>query len=216
MNLMPTILTSSRPSPTLSRTIASMKRAGWEFPHVFDGTPLDGKTCAKGCTAGNIGLMEIARWIRDGADGLLVVEDDVVFCRGAREYLDQSPWPEDPTKIAVVSPYCNEAYSKQPATNGRWHLENRGLYLAGSQAWIYPFCNLPGIIEYLKQSEWGVDRAVGEYAALHGLSVWYHTPSLADHIGRGGNSAVGYNDDCGEIYRTCDFPGEDFDARSLL
>jgi hypothetical protein len=216
MNILPVVLTSPRPQSTLLRTLGSLKRAGWPLVRVFDGTPAQGNTCPIGCTVGNVALMESV--ISEGlcCDALLIVEDDVVFCRGVREYLESMTWPSDPEKIVLCSPYCNEAYSghdKPYGANGRWHREIRGLYLAGSQAWMYPLRILPRVIEAIKTSEFGVDRAVGAFAG-NNLEVWYHTPSLAQHIGVGGNSAVGYVD-CGTIYHSSTFVGENFDARTL-
>ncbi len=218
MTIYPAILTAPRPQSTLLQTIGAMKRAGWPLVRVFDGTPPVGPTNPKGCTGGNIRLMEAVLDERPDAEALMIVEDDVLFSTGVREYLERTAWPAPPERIALISPYCPIAYSnhnKPYGVNGRWHREIRGLYLAGSQCWIYPMQQLPGIIEAIKKSEYGVDRAVGTYAEQAGLEVWYHTPSLCQHIGLGGNSAVGYVD-CGEIYRSDTWPGEFFDARDFL
>lgn len=217
MKILPVVLTSPRPQSTLLRTLGSLKRAGWPLIRVFDGTPDDGPTCPLGCTGGNIRLMEAVLAENQAEDALLVIEDDVVACRYVREYLEGMTWPADPNTICLCSPYCPIAYSDdaQPLESGRWKREPRGLYLAGSQAWMYPMRHLPRIVAAIRQSEFGVDRAVGTFAEEAGLDVWYHVPSLFQHVGLDGNSAVGYVD-CGTIYRSDTFPGEDFDARTLL
>lgn len=226
MTILPIVLTCPRPQPTLLRTLGSLKRAGWPLVRVFDGTPVEGRTNPKGCTAANVALMDAVLAEQPTEDAVLIVEDDVVFCRGLREYLEQMAWPIIVNRpeiapragIALMSPYCPEAYGdhdKPFGTCGRWHEERRGLYLAGSQAWLYPTAVLPRIVEGIRASEVGVDNAVGTYAEANLLAVWYHTPSLAQHIGVGGNSAVGYVD-CGTIYHSATFVGEEFDARSLL
>jgi hypothetical protein len=52
-----------------------------------------------------------------------------------------------------------------------------------------------------------VDAIVGRWAIEAGLDCWYHTPSLAQHIGLR-NSALG-DDSVNELREAHDFVGED-------
>jgi hypothetical protein len=220
----PFVLTCPRPTPTIGKTLESLKGAGFDC-EVFDGSPPPGQpTNAAGCTAAYIRLLRHADNVlgrRPAADSVIIFEDDVVSCRGLREYLEAIPWPESPHQIAMVSSYCPTAYSNYD-TFGRWHREDRRVTLAGTQCFIYPRHAIALIADYIKPDRLnddgrplGVDVQMGWLARDTGLHVYYHVPSLLQHTGVYGNSAVGYYD-CGTIYHAETFVGEEFDARSLL
>jgi len=216
MNFSVAVLTAPRPQSTLARTLKSLEAGGFNNPVIFDGSPPPGKpTSISGCTAAYIALFRQELQHLRG-DGLLVFEDDVVVCRGLREYLESIPWPEEQVnKIAMVSPYCPTAYSNY-ATFGRWHREDQRVTLAGTQAHIYTRHIMQLIVNYLDPTtNLGVDVLMGWLAQQQNMHIWYHVPSLVQHIGIC-NSSVGYTNDCGTCYSAETFRGEDFDARSLL
>jgi hypothetical protein len=128
--------------PTLPRTWVSLFQAGFRELEVSKDDPPSGSLHAY-CTA-LLGLIQQ----RPTAEAYLLVEDDVVFCRGLREYLETRLWPADPATIALVSPYCPEAYVEK--VNRRpWFLICQGFYLAGSQAWVFPPGSARAIVEDL-------------------------------------------------------------------
>jgi hypothetical protein len=151
-------------------------------------------------------------------EGLMVVEDDVIMCRGVAEYLAASAWPGTKETFGIAMPYCCAAYGRElePGVLSQWHTEQRGFYLAGFQAVIYRSEFLPQLIARLEESDTsnGIDYEVGKVLDSLHREVWVHVPSLAQHIGID-CSAVG-NKDCGTIFRSNTFPGEDFDAMDLL
>jgi hypothetical protein len=146
------------------------------------------------------------------ADALLIVEDDAVFCRGLREYLDANLWPEDPEKIALCSAYSPTPYNEPKDVPNGWHEEKRGMYLVGSLCWAIPRASAEAIardLAYATHAVKSIDVRIGMWAADIGRSVWYHKPSLVQHIGNG-NSALGRQVDAAEPLRLAgDFIGED-------
>jgi hypothetical protein len=220
MRLVCAVLTAPRPTSLLRQTLDSLDAADYSYPVIFDGTPPRfARPSPAGCTAANLAMYRdaLARLAdTPGVEGLLAFEDDVIVCQGLASYLAQSPWPEDPAKIAIVSPYCPEAYSNYGTPMPKWHREDGRSTLAGSQAWIYPRHFLEKLVEFIQPDEpLGIDVVVGQCALKHDLHIWYHVPSLVQHMGIC-NSSVGYTEDLGTIYHAATFPGEDFDARSLL
>ncbi len=216
------VLTAPRPKSTLLRTLESIQRAGFRDFDVFSGAPPDGeKPSAKWCTAAYKRLLSLENPSWGNAEALLVFEDDVVVCKGLYDYLCAIPWPEPIQKIAMVSPYCHTAYSDY-CDFGRWHREDQRTTLAGTQAFLYTRHAAEAMADYLKPDRLnengdylGVDVQMGWFARDAGLHVHYHIPSLVQHVGIR-NSAVGFTEDLGTIYSAQSFPGEDFDARSMV
>jgi hypothetical protein len=180
------VLTAPRPQPTLDRTLASLRRAGWSQVRVWrDAGPRAGRG------AFHPWLERLEFLLKKGprADAYFLVEDDVVFCQGLRAYLERALWPDDASQIALCSVFTPEAY--QVAQTG-WHQESRDFHLVAAQAWIMPPTAARAALADLAGARWpyAADRVVGEWAAKTKRGVWYHTPSLAQHIGVG-NSALG-------------------------
>lgn len=205
MNVAAAVLTAPRPRSTLGRTLASLAAAGWDEALVHEDRAGAGQLRAYMTALGR--LVEHA----PRADAYLVVEDDVVFCRGLRRYLDATLWPGPVAQIALCSPYCPRAYRQ---TRPGWDdtQSGRGLYLAGSQAWVFPPAAARAILAEVapRKSIYYSDREIGRWAKATGRKVWYHTPSLAQHIAVD-NSALG-NDGVSDIRLADDFIGEDADA----
>lgn len=200
MNWATIVLTAPRPQPTLRRTLASLAGAGWEKVLVVRDEPPRGHFRAW--------LAALASGVecRPDAEAYFVVEDDVVFCKGLRACLEGRLWPADPESLALCSAFTPEAY-RQPQPG--WHRQQRKHFLVASQAWILP----PGSARLLLADLSGIESAhnadwmVGQWADRVGRSVWYHTPSLAQHVGLG-NSALGDNL-ISDLRVAGDFIGED-------
>lgn len=141
------------------------------------------------------------RWLLDNAPTryLMVAEDDVVFCCGARQLLDQQI-EAHPDFSVITLYYSNRDHQATKAADG-WFLHNRGCHHFGNLALV--FDREGGIEKYLASVEHIVEgRFTRNYdvpmfswfknnpSEDHG--VWSHCPSLVDHIGV--RSTLGHKD----------------------
>jgi len=187
----------------------SLRAAGFEPPMVHHD---DGRT-KQAIRAWIPGVRELMSECPN-ASAYFTVQDDVVLCRGVRDYLNT--WPEDPAKIAICSPYSPAAYM---ASSIGWHKENRAHFLCSAQTWLIPAESLRRIVAdlgHLVESDAvlrGDDFLIGRWAHEKRLNVWFHTPSLGQHIGIG-NSAIGPECDC-NLRQATDFVGEDYNCANL-
>jgi hypothetical protein len=197
MNFAVAVTTAPRPIPTLDRTLASLERAGFDEVRVVDDVLHDG--------AWSNWLFALRTLLaeRPAADALLVCQDDIVCCRRLRTYLERTLWPGHPA--ALCSPYCPAPYRR---SRQGWHQERRGWYLVGALCWAMPRPAAEAILRDLGRVEARsrIDARVGQWARRAGRSVWYHTPSLVQHIGNG-NSALGDTLE-NNLRRAADFVGE--------
>lgn len=192
------LTTAPRPVPILKRTLASLKRSGFDDVRVFDDAG------RKGAWPNWLEAVRTLLEQHPEADALLLCQDDAVLCRGLRAYLDRTLWPGP--AAALCSPYCPGPYRKRQSG---WHEQRRGWYLVGALCWAVPRQAAEAILRDLGsvQARKRIDARVGKWAAATGRTVWYHTPSLAQHLGIG-NSALG-DKLAGDLRRATDFIGED-------
>jgi len=199
------ITAPGRIQPTIDDTVASLERAGFNNPIIYTDHE------QSGCWVSWIRAM--ADLTTKDTDAIMICEDDVNFSKGLREYLEVSLWPEDPQKIAVCSPFCPQLYRSDIAG---WCPQNIGWNLCMAQSWIIPietarriydnFKNVPrdtkkipkitpeNIHKHNKtiQERLLTDSRIGVWALQQKLSIWYHTPSLAQHTAID-NSIIGNN-----------------------
>jgi hypothetical protein len=195
------VTTAPRPIATLPRTLESLERAGWSDFRVFPDTA--------GIGAWRNWIEALATLIaqQPDADAFAVVQDDVVFCRGLRAYLEQTLWPAV-RRVALCSPFTPAAYhERRRGWNVRWPPPNQ--FLVAAQVWIFPPESARAIVRDLGhiQAHKGIDGRVGLWAERTRRSVWYHTPSLAQHIADT-NSAIG-NPPVASLRIADDFIGEE-------
>jgi hypothetical protein len=216
MNIQTVVLTAPRPKRTLERTLRSLEAAGWAGR---EGLMADIRVYHDSGSSGHFrAYMEALRYTLQHdatADAYFIVEDDVVFCRGLREYLERTLWPGSVERIALCSPYCPKAY-RQRRLGWDSSGSGRGWRLAGSQAWIFPPQAVWAVLAEVAPvaSRHNADWEIGKWATATGRRIWYHTPSLAQHVGLG-NSVLG-DSLVSDIRLAGDFIGEDGDAMDLL
>lgn len=216
------ITTAARTPPTLSRTIASLAAAGWPEPIVF----ADGD-----CDLGVLGeavhreqaIGSYANWWsaafelfarRPHTDRFLLVEDDAVFCRNLRTYLERY---EPPATAGV----CN-LFAAKGSEGGRigFHPTGNGI---GALAYVWTSEQIQRMLRdeifflhrrhHPKFGNLYQDKAMGRYCRERGLDEMVHTPSLCQHIGNG-ISTCGHESHGPHRYAKT-FVGEDFDALEL-
>lgn len=135
------------------------------------------------------------------ADYYFIAEDDGLFCRGCREYLERT-MPQL-GKIGTVSPYCPGRYHVPDFVG--YHNECHGSLTWSTLTVIMPhssavsFISDPNVqrhrfVDVFANDDiiWGFDvdpknsakdAIIGQWAKRNGLPMYYHTPCLASHIG---------------------------------
>jgi hypothetical protein len=223
--------TAGRQQPTLDRMLSSLAQAGWEWPRLFaDADAVVPQHWAHlPTTHRDVQLGAFPNWLlalaelalRDPhADAYLLCQDDVVFCRGLRDFLERNLWPSD--RVGVVSLHCPSHYARGKPPG--FHLEDRGWDSWGAQAYLFPNNS---VFELLAASAaWthrktgpangsrNIDSVVGQWCRGARLPYYVHAPSLAEHIG---NSSTLYGS-VGALFgkrRSADFIGEDTDLTEV-
>lgn len=194
------VTTAPRPTPTLDRTLASLRRAGWPHCDVLPDT-----RCRGAWRNWIEGLQALLRRYPH-ADAYLISQDDVVFCDRLRDYLRRTLWPAEPASVALCSLFTPAAY-RVPRLG--WHTQRRGRHLVAAQAWVIPPESARAIVADLGSVEASkhIDNRIGEWAERNGRMPWYHMPSLAEHIGLR-NSSLG-DDLISDLRISADFIGEE-------
>ncbi len=213
-----------RITTTLPRTLASLSAAGFDDIRLFvDGYDDLGYPCfgllrsIRGDRIGAFGNWWLAAWelyIRNPkADRYAIFQDDVLLFRNVRQYLELLPYPDHG--------YCNLALYPQ---NQQWCVEPGWNRVGGHRGWgaqglVFSHEAMRALLRtddniLLKpgsgQGTRNLDGAVADSMHNSGWDEYVHFPSLLTHIG-----------DVSELGNRrqpefAGFPGEDFDAMSLL
>lgn len=194
------VTTAPRRVPTLSETLASLARAGWERPRLF----VDGDVAIPDAFAGlpqTVRSPHVGAWpnyylalaellMREpGADAYMLVQDDVLFCdhAGLRGYLERVLWPG--RRAGIASLFCSRAYTQpQPG----WY-QFQGVWTWCALAFVFSREAAQRFLadREVVQHRWSRGRngladiswRVGRFAALASVPVYFPTPSLVQHIG---------------------------------
>jgi hypothetical protein len=194
------VTTAPRIQPTLEWCLDSLARAGWDAPRLFVDSPTEIPSRVSHLAV-TLREPRVGAWpnyylalaellMRDpDADAYLIVQDDTLFYdrHSLREYLEQALWPGP--NVGAVSLYCSMAYTQDDAG---WHC-HAGLWELGAMAVIFPRESARRFLadELVIGHRWqpgreglvNIDVVIGEWAARNGLSVYYPSPSLTQHIG---------------------------------
>jgi hypothetical protein len=228
--------TAPRASNTLNRTLRSLRNAGWtERVHLFAepgarvwATRIMGGPLAvirrKGPPLGAwpnffLGLQEL--YLRQpDADAYLMVQDDVIFCRGLRDYLEDRLWPKG-ARVGVVSLHTPSHFAAEKSKG--FFPADLGWTAWGAQALIFPnasaraFLSDSKVVEHRQKGildgTKNVDSVVGDWCARTKHHFWMHSPSLTEHIGVSSTLWPGLGLDGRRS--SADFPGENIPANSL-
>lgn len=206
-----------RSGPAIEWTLESLANAGWDDITVFAETkshkPESGYSrwierpqplgSWKNWRASLHQLMND----RPDADVFMLCQDDVIFCRGLREFLDATLWPDD---TGIVSLYCSARYS---AGSGLIPLSRHVFW--GALALLFRKETVEAVLKQHLGKEEGnrIDVRLGSWCTQQRRKMWVYTPSLAQHTGEyrstlqhGGGGGLSASD----------FRGEHFDCRTLV
>jgi hypothetical protein len=158
-------------------------------------------------------------------DYFFMIEDDVIVCKGSKDYLEKHIRSLEP--FGTVSLYCGQNYY-MPDFVG-FHNECRDWRTWPAQTMVF---TRKGVISFysdervqrhrfehtipipFEEVPWGVDvdplnsvkdAVMGMWAAKNKLPMYYHSPSLAQHIGIQSSLTPEK-----EVHIAPDFVGEDF------
>ena len=105
------VTTAPRKEYTLGKTLLSLQRSGFDQIRIFaePDSPVPGgyQVTYRDRTLGPFRnwLASLKDLIRLGGDTILLCQDDIVMCRGVREFLVRDLWPAP--QIGIVSLYCS-------------------------------------------------------------------------------------------------------------
>ena len=194
------VATAPRAEPTLARTLDSLAAAGWEHPRLFvePGSEIPPRFADLPRSDRDEPLGAFANWYlalaelvmrSPRAEAYFMVQDDVVFARGVRPFLERALWPA--ANCGAVSIYCPSNYAvDRPAG---FHLEDRGWGTWAAQALLFSNPSARSLLascELVNHRHHGprdgsrnIDCVVGHWCRQAGRPFYVYTPSLAQHIG---------------------------------
>lgn len=194
--------TAPRRTPTIERSLASLSEAGWNdvrlfaepgshIPNRFTHLPVTWRESRLGPWPNYFLALHELLLRNPSADAFLLAQDDVLFAPGdhqqsLRQYLQTQLWPD--SRTGAVSLYTSAAY----ATNRKgWHKLNRR-WIWGALAFVY---SRDALVDFLSNSavRWrlegkagglrNIDVVVGNWQVQRNRTIWFCSPSLAQHIG---------------------------------
>lgn len=223
------VTTAPRREPTIARMLESLAAAGWpefklfaepgcEIPALPEGSAAVVRSQKFGAWPNFLlGLSELVLTTPD-ADAYLMCQDDTVFCKGLRRYLEQQLWPG--ALVGVVSLHAASHQTREE--HGGFFSEDVGWSAWGAQAYVFPnssaralLCD-PSVVNHrqrgIGEGLQNVDSVVGDWCRRAGLPYFLHAPSLTQHIGQ--TSAIWSENARAEGRRQAsDFVGEDTDIQ---
>ncbi|WP_417851837.1 hypothetical protein [Thalassoglobus sp.] len=194
------VTTSPRRTPTVNRTLDSLRRAGWSSPWLFLDSavqiaerhahlPVTYREAQTGAWPNYfLSLSELVMRNPD-ADAYMIVQDDaqLTHSENLKKYLEQVLWPHE--DIGVVSLFCSSAYDREEEG---WH-ELREQWVWGAVAMIFSnasawdFITDKTVIEHRKTGRFNgtrnIDVTIGKWLQRTERKILYPVPSLSAHIG---------------------------------
>ena len=224
----------------LPRTLASLARAGFDSPHLFVDHSWEHEvpevyrkayhvTCRWPDSQGvgvraqgnwTLGLWEL--YIRNHhCDLFAMFQDDLVACRGLKEYLTQVPYPEKGYLNLYTFPSNQQICPRDPATGRQregWYHSNQcgrgAVALVFDKPTVEMILSCQHIVHRIQDVHWGhrkLDGGLIEGARKAGWREWVHNPSLVQHTGQKATAIGNVEQPLAPSFR-----GEDWDACSLL
>jgi len=203
----------------LPRTLKSLEAAGFDSPRLFVDGPYSGPLPAtqRESPVGAFGNWMLAAWelyVRQPhAMMYAIFQDDVVLCRGVKEYLERCEYPEKGYLNLFTFATNEHMIFNKPRG---WHRSDQ--LGKGAVALVFRheamvtllqqahLVHKPQMIKGNKNIDGAIQHAMVRQA---GFVEYIHNPSLAQHVGRIGTLSNPQHPDA----KT--FPGETFSVLSL-
>lgn len=226
------VVAAPRAEATLERSLRSLVAAGWEEgilfaePRTPKPDPLPAsflwveRALPLGAWANWLLALEELTLRYPRADAFLICQDDVLYCRGLRRYLEEALWPGSP--VGVVS--LHAASHQDAGSVMGFYGVDFGWQAWGAQAYVFPnpaaraFLRHPMVRNHRHrgpgQGVQNIDSVTGQWCRDSGLPYVLHTPSLTQHVGEA--SAIWDGGGVLGRRRAGTFPGEDSDIRDVM
>ena len=194
------ITTAPREEPTLEISLRSLANAGWEDPLVFSEPGVlrpsnipENRFVQRISTFGAwpnwfAAVVELYM-MQPHADAYLICQDDVLFARELRGYLENSLWPA--ARLGVASLHTPSHRARVDFKG--FHPDNEGWRAWGAQAYVFPNPSLralmrhPAVINHRhrgpREGTRNIDSIIGYWSLISKLDYFVHQPSLTQHIG---------------------------------
>lgn len=195
------VTTAPRRVSHLEKTIKSIELAGFESVHVFSEPGVEKLPEVNHWYENESKLEVLHNWCtglyqlyanNPNADWYVMCQDDIVMCRGVREYLQQLKPPD--LECGLVSLYTSNGKNIQgvklekekylsDVSVGQLVRANKGQSLWGACCYVLTTQAISVIVRHMDLTGHPrrLDYRVPELLWEHGLSVWYHLPSLVQH-----------------------------------
>lgn len=212
------VTTAPRPVPTITDTIASLGRAGFDDivvvaepgspkPKAMDSARIEWfqQRHQRGPWPNWLDALGMLLERSPDADAYLIFQDDIEAAHGLRGWLERELWPGylGAKEIGVVSLYTVAEHDR--AKDGwfrllRSQLPQKALGALGS---ILPAHAARTLLANPPNPNWstGIDYCLGNLCSREGLSYWLHSPSLLRHTGA--TSSIGGHDQGNDEGRQC-------------
>jgi hypothetical protein len=196
-NLTIAMIAAPRQAMTVDQTVASLRAGGFHEPlHVF----AEPGTCVGPCRDTTVHcnprrLGALDNWVgaiawsldHTPADHLLIVEDDVAYCRGARQALDRQLRRRE--RYGFLNLLTPVQVAHVLGQTGPGWIATRRTDIWGTQAVCFSRESAIELVAYLRRNA-DDPRAISYDLQMlkfyHAHAQWpcsYHVPSLCEHVG---------------------------------
>ena len=207
-----------------THTIDSFLDAGWNSIHMFvepdvkvadkhKHLPLTQRKTKLGAWKNWLTSLNDLIEFYPNADCYGLIQDDIIFCRGAKKFLEYTLWPAQ--DVGVCSVFTPSHYTRE---NPGWYKTNKKGKLWMAQTYFFPpdsarnCATHPICVDWTKEKQ--IDNVVGRWADYSEQYPYYFSPSLVQHVGDTSTLWGSRNRAKGRRAAT-DFVGECFDAHEF-
>lgn len=196
------MLTAPRKNETLTKSLTSLKQAGFEdvqlfaepgvvVPDVFQHLPITRNGRSLGVFGNTMAALSSLYLSQPTATAYALFQDDITVAAGLKAWCEDEFWPSGCGLVSLFT--IREQIEETPG----WQIARRGFYRTyGAMGFVF---RRDVLLEFLSDHRvWshrltrahGSDAAIGEWAARSGHGIAHYSPSLIQH--RGKTSTIGH------------------------